>query len=63
MEPEDQFLDNASTMVRYAKEEIKQFLAWTNKQPVYGQSAEAIVSKLESVLGEIKELEKQYNKR
>jgi hypothetical protein len=63
MEPEDEFLENASTMVKYAREEIKQFLAWTNKHTTYGKSAEEIAAKLESILKDIKALENQYNNR
>ncbi|TGD82218.1 hypothetical protein [Hymenobacter wooponensis] len=63
MEPEDEFLENASTMVKFAREEVKQFLAWTNKHTAYGKSAEEIVAKLEGILSDIKALESQYNNR
>jgi hypothetical protein len=63
MEPEDEFLENASTMAKFAREEIKQFLAWTNKQSAHGKSAEAIIFKLESILGDIQELKKEFKNR
>ncbi|TGE04320.1 hypothetical protein [Hymenobacter fodinae] len=63
MEPEDEFLKNASTMVKFAKEEIKQFLGWTNKHSSYGQSAQLIVSKLETILKDIKELEEEFKNK
>lgn len=63
MDPEEEFLDNATTLLRYAKEELKQFLAWTDKRAPYGQQATALIQKLEGLSLEMKELRKTYDKR
>jgi len=61
MEVEEEFLQNAASMVRFAEEEIKQFLAWTGKRSPYTRSAEEIKAKLEEVAANIKLLKKEYS--
>lgn len=63
MNPEEEFLENAATLLRYAKEELKQFLTWTDQRAPYGQQATALVQKLEGLAVEMKELRKTYKTR
>ncbi|WP_084444348.1 hypothetical protein [Hymenobacter roseosalivarius] len=63
MNPEEEFLENAATLLRYAKEELKQFLVWTDKQAAYGQKATALVQQLDRLAVEMKELQKAYKTR
>lgn len=63
MIPEEEFLENAATLIRYAKEELKQFLTWTDQRTSYGQQATAIVQRLEAISLEMKELRKSYKAR
>ncbi|MDF7811668.1 hypothetical protein P1X16_09835 [Hymenobacter sp. YC55] len=60
MEPEEEFLDNAVTMTSFARQEIQQFLAWTNSSGPYGQAAAALLLKLDSLTSELKALKRQY---
>ncbi|UOR06508.1 hypothetical protein MUN82_05290 [Hymenobacter aerilatus] len=63
MEPENDFLENASMMIDYAKKEIKQFMDWTNRRTVYGATAESIASDLEELLNDVKRLKREYASR
>jgi len=63
MEPENDFLENASMMIDYAKKEIKQFMDWTNRRTVYGATAETIASELEELLDDVKRLKREYASR
>ena len=60
MEPEEEFLDNAVTMTYFARQEIQQFLAWTNSSGPYGQVAAALLLKLDNLTSELKALKQQY---
>ncbi|WP_375435387.1 hypothetical protein [uncultured Hymenobacter sp.] len=60
MEPEEEFLDNAVTMAHFARQEIQQFLAWTNNSGPYGQAAAALLLKLDTLTSEIKALKRLY---
>ena len=60
MEVEEEFLQNAASMVRFAEEEIKQFLAWTGSRSHYSRSAEEIKAKLQTIASDIKLLKKAY---
>ncbi|UOG72765.1 hypothetical protein MTX78_11570 [Hymenobacter tibetensis] len=63
MEPEEEFLDNAFTMAHYARQEIQQFLTWTNTGTPYGQAAAALLLKLDTLAAEIKALKQQYERK
>ncbi|MBC6607118.1 hypothetical protein H8B13_09830 [Hymenobacter sp. BT188] len=63
MDPEEEFLENAATLLRYAKEELKQFLTWTDKQAAYGQKAKALVQQIDGLAVQMKELQKAYKVR
>ena len=63
MDPEEEFLENAATLLRYAKEELKQFLAWTDNQAAYGQKAQALVQQIDGLAVQMKELQKAYKVR
>ena len=63
MEPEEEFLENAFTMAHFAKQELQQFLAWTNRHAPYGQAASVLLLKLDSLTTEIKALKKEYGKK
>lgn len=63
MEPEQEFLDNASMMITYAKKEIKQFMDWTNRRTVYGATAQALASELDDLLGDVQRLKQEYANR
>ena len=63
MDPEKEFLENAYTMTNFARQEIQQFITWTNKQASYGQAANALLVKLENLSLEIKALKKEYEIR
>jgi hypothetical protein len=63
MIPEEEFLENATTLVRYAREELKQFLTWTDQRTAHRQQAGVLVQKLEAMVIEIKELRKTYKAR
>lgn len=63
MEPEDDFLKNAATMMRYARKELEQFLAWTNKETDYGRTAQAIIQNINAVSTSIGDLQQQYKRR
>ena len=60
MEVEEEFLQNAASMVRFAEEEIKQFLVWTGSHSHYSRSAEEIKATLQAVASDIKLLKKEY---
>jgi hypothetical protein len=60
MEVEEEFLQNAASMVRFAEAEIKQFLTWTGSRSPYNRSAEEIKAKLQAVASDIKLLKKEY---
>ena len=63
MEVEEEFLQNATTMLGFAEEEIKQFLAWTGKRSPYSRTAEELKAKLQAAASDLKNLRKEYNKR
>ncbi|WP_375437636.1 hypothetical protein [uncultured Hymenobacter sp.] len=63
MEVEEEFLQNATTMLRFAEEEIKQFLAWTGKRSPYSRTAEELKAKLQTAASDLKNLKKEYSKR
>ncbi|HEX8428362.1 hypothetical protein [Hymenobacter sp.] len=63
MEAEEEFLQNATTMLRFAEEEIKQFLAWTGKRSPYSRPAEELKTKLQTAASDLKNLKKEYSKR
>ncbi|MBC6608757.1 hypothetical protein H8B13_18155 [Hymenobacter sp. BT188] len=63
MNPEEEFLENAATLLRYAKEELKQFLVWTDRQAPYGQQAAALVEQLDGLSAAMKELQRAYKAR
>jgi hypothetical protein len=60
MEVEEEFLHNATSMARYAEEEIKQFITWTGKRSPYNRTAEEIKAKLQTIVDDIKLLKKDY---
>ncbi|MBC8083487.1 MAG: hypothetical protein H7Z21_09770 [Hymenobacter sp.] len=62
MKAEEEFLKNAASMVRFAEEEIKQFLAWTGKRSPYSRSAEEIRTKLQTAAADLKCLQKEYGR-
>lgn len=61
--PEEEFLDNAATMVSYARREVQQFTDWTNRETTYARSAIAIMEKLAEVSNDLKLLRKEYDNR
>lgn len=63
MEVEEEFLQNATTMLRFAEEEIKQFLTWTGKRSPYSRTAEELKAKLQTAASDLKALKKEYSKR
>ncbi|OUJ75888.1 hypothetical protein [Hymenobacter crusticola] len=63
MEPEETFLENAATMVKYGKMELQQFLEWTDCRKPYGIRAKALVKRLEELAAEMKMLQKEYKAR
>ncbi len=63
MEPEEEFIENATTLVRYAKEELKQFLAWTDAKTPYGQHAAKLIQQLDVLSQEMKVLRQAYKNR
>jgi hypothetical protein len=63
MEVEEEFLQNAATMLRFAEEEIKQFSTWTGKRSSYSRMVEEIRAKLQAAASDLKSLKKEYNKR
>jgi hypothetical protein len=63
MEVEEEFLDNAAIMAKYAKEEVKQFLDWAGKGKPYGDTAMDIITKLEAISADIKRLKAEYTSR
>lgn len=63
MEVEEEFLQNATTMLSFAEEEIKQFLAWTGKRSPYSRTAEELKAKLQAAASDLKNLKKEYSKR
>lgn len=63
MEPEEAFLENAATMLKYAEKEMKQFMAWTHTHRPYSQSADSIVARMENMAAEIKQLKKEFKSR
>ncbi|WP_324674830.1 hypothetical protein [Hymenobacter sp. GOD-10R] len=63
MEPEETFLENAATMVKYGKMELQQFLDWTDCHKPYGVRAKALVKRLEELAMEMKTLQKEYKSR
>lgn len=63
MEIEEEFLQNASIMVKYASQEIKQFLVWNNKQVPYDLEATSILRKLEEVKSAVNQLQQDYCNR
>jgi len=60
MEPEETFLANAATMIKYGKKELEQFLSWTDSHKPYGSKAQTLVSKLEELTAEMSLLQKEY---
>ncbi|GAB2464517.1 hypothetical protein GCM10011375_35860 [Hymenobacter qilianensis] len=63
MEPEDEFIENASTLMRFAKEELKQFITWTNPQTSYGKQAGLLVQQLEAISLQMEALRQDYKKQ
>jgi len=63
MEPEESFLENANTMLKYGKKELEQFLDWTDCRKPYGNRAKALISKLEELAAEMKLLQREYKGR
>ncbi|WP_133272242.1 hypothetical protein [Hymenobacter radiodurans] len=61
MEPEDEFIENASTLLRFAKAELKQFLAWTNPHTSYGKQAGILIQELEAMSRQLETLRQDYN--
>jgi len=63
MEPEETFLDNAATMIKYSRMELEQFLDWAGSRKSYGDRAKLLVHKLETLAAEMKTLQKEYKSR
>ena len=63
MEPEETFLENAATMIKYGKMELEQFLDWVDCRKPYGAKAKMLVKKLEELAAEMKTLQKEYKTR
>ncbi|SNC77726.1 hypothetical protein SAMN06265337_4328 [Hymenobacter gelipurpurascens] len=63
MEPEEEFLENASLLINYTKKEINQFISWTVKLKPLTISSENILANLESVAADINKLKKEYKER
>lgn len=63
MEVEEEFLQNAATMLRFAEEELKQFSTWTGKRSPYSRMAEEIKAKLLTAASDLKSLKKEYGRR
>ena len=63
MEPEENFLENAATMLKYAEKEMKQFVAWTHTHRSYEQSPDSIIARLENMTAEIMQLKQELNSR
>ena len=63
MEPEETFLDNAATMIKYSKTELEQFLDWAGSRKSYGDRAKSLVHQLEALAAEMKTLQSEYKAR
>ena len=63
MNPEETFLENAATMMKYGKLELQQFLDWTDSRKSYGVKAKSLIRQLEVLAAEMKALQKEYKTR
>lgn len=63
MDPEEEFLHNATKMLQYTRTELKQFLAWTNLDTAHGQQATTMLTQLEQLAADMKLLLRTYQDR
>ena len=63
MDPEEEFIQNATTMLHYARTELKQFLAWTNPNTAHGQQATTMLTQLDQLSAGMKKLLQTYKDR
>jgi hypothetical protein len=63
MDPEEEFIGNAITMLHYARTELKQFTAWTNPTTAHGQQAAELLAQLDQLAVGIKQLLQTYRRR
>ena len=63
MDPEEEFLHNATKMLQYTRTEMKQFLAWTNPDTAHGQQAQAMLAQLDQLATDMKLLLRTYQDR
>jgi hypothetical protein len=63
MDPEEEFIQNATTMLHYSRTELKQFLAWTTPNTTHHQQATQMLAQLDQLAVGMKKLLHTYKKR